>query len=105
MTVYLLHLDRPLQRGTSRQGKALQAGHYIGYTDDLIGRILEHLDGHGARFTQVCIERGIKLHLARVWEGEQATRSFERRLKNAKMGPRLCPICNPHALNLMKLAN
>lgn len=95
MTVYLLHLHEPLSRGVSRKGTKLQAGHYIGWTDDLVGRILEHADGHGARFTQVAVERGIQFALARVWEGKQADRRFERRLKKAKMGPVLCPICNP----------
>jgi len=95
MTVYLLHLNQPLSRGTARNGKPLQAGHYIGWTDDLVGRILEHLEGKGARFTQVCVERGIKWSLARIWDGDQADRKFERRLKNRKAAPTLCPICNP----------
>jgi predicted GIY-YIG superfamily endonuclease len=95
MTVYLLHLHRPLDRGTSARGTALQAGHYIGFTTDLVGRTLEHLEGRGARFTQVCVERGIPWTLARTWEGEGATRTFERRLKNCKKPARFCPICNP----------
>lgn len=103
MTVYLLHLKTPLPRGISRCGTPLQAGHYIGFADDLVERILKHADGHGARFTQVCVERGIDWQLARTWEGGQADRRFERRLKNGKWGPRLCPICNPNAMNLMKL--
>ena len=104
MTVYLLHLSRPLNRGVARNGKPLQAGHYLGFTDDLVGRILDHQEGKGARFTQVCLERGIRWSLARVWEGDQADRTFERKLKNSKHGPRLCPICNPeNALEQMKL--
>jgi predicted GIY-YIG superfamily endonuclease len=101
MTVYLLHLDKPLSRGTSKRGTPLTAGHYIGFTDDLVGRILDHLDGRGARFTQVCVLRGVELTLARTWDG--APRAFERRLKNAKYAPKLCPICNPKtALNRMR---
>jgi predicted GIY-YIG superfamily endonuclease len=95
MTVYLLHFSTPLDRGTSKNGTALKCGHYIGWTNDLIARILDHLEGKAARLTQVCVERGITFTLARQWEG--ASRTFERKLKNAKMGPRLCPICNPEA--------
>lgn len=95
MTVYLLHLDKPLSRGTSPGGKALLAGHYLGWTDDLIGRMFEHVDGKGSRFTQVCVLRGVDFLLARVWEGDDADRTFERRLKNWKNAPLLCPICNP----------
>jgi len=42
MTVYLLHFDQPLPRGVSKNGTSLYAGHYTGWTDDLVGRILEH---------------------------------------------------------------
>jgi predicted GIY-YIG superfamily endonuclease len=85
MTVYLLHLKTPMHH----------ARHYLGWTDDLVGRMLLHLEGNGARFTQVCVERGITFALVRTWEGEGATRSFERQLKNCKHTPRLCPVCNP----------
>jgi predicted GIY-YIG superfamily endonuclease len=88
----------------ARNGKPLQAGHYIGWTDDLVGRILEHTEGKGARFTQVCVERGISFALARIWDGDQADRKFERRLKNWKAAPKLCPICNAEtALHYMQL--
>ena len=103
MTVYLLHLDKPLSRGTSPAGTPLLAGHYIGYTDDLIGRILAHADGKGARFTQVCVLRGVNWILARTWDGDQADRKFERQLKKHKHGPRLCPVCNPGAMDHMKI--
>lgn len=102
MTVYLLHLDKPLMRGTSPAGKALQAGHYIGWTADLIQRMFEHVDGKGSRFTRVCVLRGVDFSLARVWEGAQFDRRFERRVKSYKKAPRLCPICNPQALNCLQ---
>ncbi len=101
MTVYLLHYKQPISRGVSPTGKALEANHYIGFTNDLIQRILEHAEGHGARFTQVCHEREIDFALARTWEGKGADRSFERRLKNYKKARRLCPICDPGALERM----
>lgn len=103
MTVYLLHLNQPLPRGVSPTGKPLQAAHYIGYADDLEGRLHHHRQGTGARFTQVCCERGIDWTVARTWDGEQADRTFERRLKNGKDAKRLCPLCNSNALNCMTL--
>ena len=53
MTVYLYHLDMPLFRGTARNGTPLLAGHYMGETNDLIRRTMEHAEGKGSRFTQV----------------------------------------------------
>lgn len=83
-TVYLLHFSRPLKH----------AKHYLGYTK--VGmeiRLIEHRDakGRGARLTQVAIENGISLALARVWKNKG--RKFERQLKNRKNAKRLCPIC------------
>lgn len=102
MTVYLIHLDQPLPRGVSRSGTHLVAGHYIGWTDDLVGRMMDHSEGKGARFTQVCVERGINFRLARTWDGE--SRSFERMLKTKFKNARLlCPVCTLNALNHMRL--
>jgi len=96
-TVYLLHLHQPLSPHHTAQ-------HYIGWTDDLIERLKKHLDGSSkARFMQVCAERQIPFSLARIWNGEGATRSFERRLKNYKHADRLCPICDSGALSRMSL--
>ena len=83
--VYLLHFDSPIAPGIHT------CQHYIGWAEDVFKRLEEHAAGRGARLTEVAKERGITFRLARVWPGE--TRSFERRLKNWKMGPRLCPIC------------
>ncbi|HZQ06544.1 MAG TPA: endonuclease [Anaerolineae bacterium] len=83
--VYLIHF-RPRYK---------QAGHYLGYADDFRARFAEHLKGNGARLTQVAVESGIALELARVWKGD---RKLERRLKRHKHSPLLCPRCNPRAL-------
>ena len=99
MTVYILHANKPLMRGTAPDGKPLQAGHYAGYTDNLMDRLFKHYDGRGARFTQVCVLRGVEFSLGRVWEG--ADREFERKVKNYKNAPLLCTICNPDALNYL----
>jgi predicted GIY-YIG superfamily endonuclease len=78
--VYLLHFSTPLAH----------AQHYIGSADDVEARLARHNAGHGARITQVAKEQGIELTVARTWEGG---RKEERRLKNRKNAPKLCPIC------------
>ena len=78
---YLLHFDTPYQH----------AKHYLGYADDIDRRVGEHRIGHGARLTQVIRDAGISFTVARTWPG--ATRTVERKLKNRKNAPRLCPVC------------
>ena len=81
--VYLLHFSkRVCRRSPSR--------HYIGYAVNVEARLEAHRAGRGARITQVAVERGIKLRLARTWEGG---RDVERALKLRKAAPRLCPVC------------
>ena len=82
---YLLHFDQPISEKHTCQ-------HYLGYTSKSIkARIEEHRTGAGARLTQVALERGISFIVVRTWKN--MTRSDERRLKNRKAGPRLCPVC------------
>jgi len=82
---YLLHFARPVSnRHTTR--------HYIGWAADIRKRFGAHLRGKGGRLPAVAISRGIEIVVARIWEG--ADRSFEKKLKNRKEGPRLCPICS-----------
>jgi len=88
-TICLLHLDKPLRH----------ARHYVGLADDLDARLERHASGNGARMLAVCRERGITWQLVRTWQGD---RNFERRLKNRRETPRLCPVCNPKALNRAK---
>jgi len=83
MTVYLLHFERPISPCHTAQ-------HYIGSAEKLIGRLDVHHDCPDARLLQVAKERGIDFALARTWPGG---RDLERKIKNWKMGPRLCPIC------------
>jgi predicted GIY-YIG superfamily endonuclease len=82
-TIYLLHLT---------PGPYRHARHYLGSADNLRQRLREHAAGRGARLTQVVREAGIGWVLARTWRG---SRTDERRLKQTKAVPRLCPICNP----------
>lgn len=93
MAVYLLHLNTKLSH----------AQHYIGWSteNNVKNRFAHHCQGHGSRFTQVCIERGIELVLARIWKGKD--KNFERHLKSQNNSARFCPICNPKtAMNSMK---
>jgi hypothetical protein len=126
MTVYLLHLDKPLPRGTSKRGTQLVAAHYVGHAEDLITRIDEHVSttweplsepriredgkkvrgvkhGHGATFMGVANFKEIPWRLARIWEGAHANPSWEKRIKSYHASNLLCPVCNPNALNLMTL--
>jgi len=82
---YLLHFDQPISPLHTCQ-------HYLGYTSrGLRERIKEHRAGRGARLTQVAKERGIGFICVRTWK--ESNRNFERRLKNRKEGPVLCPVC------------
>ncbi|MGH8710622.1 MAG: hypothetical protein ACREVA_04800 [Burkholderiales bacterium] len=79
--VYLIHFDRPYK----------QARHYIGSAHDLNARLAQHSTGQGARLMEVVKEAGITWTLARTWQGG---RTIERRIKNRKEAPALCPICS-----------
>ncbi len=83
MTVYIIHFSRAISG---------RVKHYIGFANNLEGRLQHHRNGSGARLTQVAAERGIEMILARTFAG--ADRSFERRLKNTKNAARYCPLCS-----------
>ncbi len=83
---------RPL-RGNGCRGQF--AGHYWGWTDDLVRRIQrEHRNpkwtGAG-RLVQVALAAGLTFELA--WVEYPATRGRERRLKNQGSAYRRCPLC------------
>lgn len=86
-TVYLLHFDPPYRH----------ARHYLGSTILTVDeRLTQHLKGIGARLTQVAVENGVVLIVARIWK--RRTRVFERQLKNRGGAARICPICKGGAL-------
>lgn len=86
MAVYLLHFSAPISPLHICQ-------HYIGYADSWPDRIMTQRAGKGdaARLCQVARQRGIDFVVARIWE--DGDRTPERRLKNRKGSPALCPIC------------
>lgn len=92
-TLYLIHFDRPISEGHTSQ-------HYLGFAEELMPRFYAHLHGRGARLTQVAVERGIGFELVRAWQGN---RSDERRLKNQKNAPRLCPHCSERPQHVGRL--
>jgi predicted GIY-YIG superfamily endonuclease len=79
-TVYLIHFDAPYKH----------ARHYIGWTEDLSGRLRAHAGGNGARLITVVNQAGIGWELARTWEG---TRARERQIKNQGGAAGVCPVC------------
>lgn len=82
--VYLLHFEDYIAPGRHT------CRHYIGYATDIAARLQAHDTGHGARLTQVARERCIGWRVARLWRGD---RTLERRLKDRKDAPHLCPYC------------
>jgi hypothetical protein len=85
--VYLLHFSAPL--GNPQNTRA-QASHYLGWALDVASRLAEHRAGRGAAITRAAVERGIDFDVVASWPGD---RYLERRLKNLKATPRLCPVC------------
>src|SRR5262245_43305093 len=79
-TIYLLHFSEPYKH----------AKLYVGFTEDLAARLEAHATGQGARLMEVITQAGISFQLARTWTG---SREDERRIKNRKEAPRLCPVC------------
>jgi hypothetical protein len=97
--VYLLCFRDPAT-GAHRplEGKGCRgqyAGHYWGWTDDLLRRINhEHRNPRwrgAGRLVQVALEAGLTFELA--WCEYPATRGRERRLKNQGSAYRRCPLC------------
>src|SRR6266568_42523 len=82
MAVYLLHSEEKL---------AGHAGHYTGYSCNLVARIAAHEAGDSAKLVEAWSRNGIRFVVARVWlDGD---RDLERKIKAAHNGPRFCPIC------------
>ena len=78
--VYLIHLEKPLKH----------ARHYLGFSEDLQGRVQQHRNGRGATFMKAITKEGISWHVSRIWDGD---RELERILKNQHNASHLCPTC------------
>jgi hypothetical protein len=112
--VYLLHLAQPIGQPQTAEQRAEyglpprqvshyvpRARHYLGWCKDVAARIQAHQGGYGARFMRAAAAAGIEFDVVRVWLGG---RDLERRLKNQKNSPRLCPLCNgPVQLSMFEL--
>jgi hypothetical protein len=96
--VYLLCFRDPTtgaHRPLEGQGcRGQYAGHYWGWTDDLVRRINQHRNPRwrgAGRLVQVALAAGLTFELA--WCEYPATRGRERRLKNQGSAYRRCPLC------------
>ena len=81
-TIYLLHFSKPY----------MHAQHYLGWSQDVEGRLQTHVEGNGNPLVAAASAAGSEITLVRTWTGD---RHFERRLKNKKNARSLCPICKP----------
>jgi len=79
--VYLIHFNQAYRH----------ARHYLGFSENLDKRVTDHLCGMGSRLMEVITEAKIEWKVVRTWAGD---RKLERRLKNGKNAPKLCPICS-----------
>jgi predicted GIY-YIG superfamily endonuclease len=91
-TVYLIHFHR----------KLCHAQHYLGFAENLEDRVEKHKNGTGARLMEVITEAGIGWEVVRTWAGG---RRLERKLKNQKKAPRLCPLCRAASMVCRKKQN
>lgn len=80
-TIYLIHFDRPFKH----------AKHYLGWANDLEGRLEHHRRGSGANLMRVIKQHNIGWVVARLWENRD--RNYERSLKKRGGASRMCPIC------------
>lgn len=80
-TVYLIHLSE----------KMSHSQHYIGWANDVQGRLYHHRHNRGSRFLAAANQKGISYEIVRQWPGDK---NFERQLKNRKKARLLCPICS-----------
>ncbi len=78
--VYLIHFDKPLHH----------ARHYVGFSEDLPGRIQKHRNGQGAAFMKAIAKEHISWHVSHIWDGD---RTFERMVKDQHHASHLCPTC------------
>lgn len=81
--VYVIHFDTPLHH----------AQHYVGSSDNIERRLMEHAKGNGARLLQVLREKAIGWKVTLTIETD-TPRELERQIKRQKNGRKMCPMCN-----------
>jgi predicted GIY-YIG superfamily endonuclease len=79
--VYIIHFSEPYEH----------ARHYTGFAENVDERFEQHKRGRGARLTQVVVDSGRRLILARIFPGRD--RKYERKLKDGGNIKAYCPIC------------
>lgn len=85
--LYLIHLDQPLSH----------AQHYLGSSTDVVKRLTQHANGHGARITEVLHEQKKDWTLAAAFakiNPHHDIRQLERNAKKRHNAARYCPICD-----------
>jgi hypothetical protein len=96
--IYLLHFAKIIGDLGNPHG---QARHYIGWcSGNIEDRLAAHKRGDGAAITAWLVTHAIGWQLVRLWVGNG---DLERKIKNRKEAPGLCPICNPDGWH--RLAN
>lgn len=93
MTVYLLHIDPPLRHSK----------HYVGYcrsTKELFERLGRHRNGTGGVLPREAVKKGSKLSLSIVWP--EASKEFEKYVKQHGGATRYCPMCGLHTRAMPK---
>jgi len=75
----------------TRDGRQVEARHYIGKSEWLEYRLRQHRTGQSrARVVLALVGKGATFKLVRTWEGG---RELEVKLKRQKNTPRLCDEC------------
>ena len=78
--IYVLHFDPPYR----------WCRHYVGSSDDVERRLVEHLTGRGSPLVAAAVNAGSIVEVAATWPGSRAD---ERRLHARHATPRVCVIC------------
>lgn len=90
--VYLLHFAEPYRH----------ARHYLGWSQDIDARYVQHVTGHGSALVAAVRRKGIDVSIVARWEGRG--RTFESYLKRQhKNIARLCPLCRERALEQARI--
>lgn len=84
--LYLIHFDH----------KRFHAGHYLGSSVQIIDRLTDHANGHGACLTRALWEAAEHWQLAALFiptDSRDSIRDLERRAKRRKSAADYCPLC------------